>query len=322
MQLRILSESDVRSAITMRQAIEAMREAFGQLAAGEATVPLRTSLETEKGVTLFMPAYLKGSGDLGAKIVSVYAGNPALGLPTINAVVIALDGGTGQPLALMDGTYLTALRTGAASGLATELLARPNASIVAVFGAGAQARTQLEAVRTVRPIREVRIVSRTRSSAERFAAEIEGVAVRVMDDRSAAVQGAHIVIAATTSSTPVFDGRDVAPGTHVNGIGSYTPEMQEVDATLVQRAKVVVDSREAALAEAGDLIIPLRQGLITADHIHAELGEIVNGDKAGRTSDDEITFFKSVGNAAQDVVTARWVLQAAEEKGLGTVVTL
>ena len=322
MQLRILSEPDVRSAITMRQAIEAMREAFGQLSAGEATVPLRTPLETEKGVTLFMPAYLRGSGDLGAKIVSVYAENPALGLPTITAVVIVLDSQTGQPLALMDGTYLTALRTGAASGLATERLARPDASVVAVFGAGAQARTQLEAVRTVRPIREVRIVSRTRASAERFAGELEGIHVRVMDDRSAAVRGAHIIIAATTSPTPVFDGRDVEPGAHVNGIGSYTPEMQEVDATLVQRARVVVDSREAALAEAGDLIIPLRQGLITADHIHAELGEIVNGDKPGRTSDDEITFFKSVGNAAQDVVTARWVLQAAEEKGLGTVVTL
>jgi len=322
MKLRILSEADVRAAIDMRQAIEAMREAFGQLAAGQATVPLRTPVETEKGLTLFMPAYLRGTGDLGAKIVSVYPDNPALGLPTITAVVIVLDGQTGQPLALMDGTYLTALRTGAASGLATELLARRDAQVVAVFGAGVQARTQLEAVRAVRPIREVRIVSRTRASAERFAAELEGVTVRAMDDRRAAVQGADVIIAATTSATPVFDGGDVAPGTHVNGIGSYTPEMQEVDATLVQRAKVVVDSREAALAEAGDLIIPLRQGLIAEDHIHAELGEIVNGTKPGRVADAEITFFKSVGIAVQDVVTARWVLQAAEAKGLGTVVAL
>ena len=322
MKLRILSTADVRAAIDMHQAIEAMREAFGQLSAGQATVPLRTPVETEGGVTLFMPAYLRGTGDLGAKIVSVYPGNSALGLPTITAAVIVLDGQTGQPLALMDGTYLTALRTGAASGLATALLARPEAQVVAVFGAGVQARTQLEAVRAVRPIREVRIVSRTRASAERFAAELEDVTAQVMDDRRAAVQGADVIIAATTSATPVFDGGDVAPGTHVNGIGSYTPEMQEVDATLVQRAKVVVDSREAALAEAGDLIIPLRQGLITEDHIHAELGEIVNGTKPGRVTDDEITFFKSVGIAVQDVVVARWVLQAAETKGLGTLVEL
>ncbi len=322
MPLRVLTQDDVRSAITMRQAIDAMRQAFGQLSAGHARVPLRLPLETEKGVTLFMPAYLQRTGDLGAKIVSVYGDNPARGLPMINALVLVLDNQTGMPLALMDGTYLTALRTGAGSGLATELLAREDAEVAAVFGAGAQARTQLEAVRAVRPIREVRIVSRTRASAQRFASEIEGIDVRVMDDRSAAVRGADIIVAATTSSTPVFDGRDVEPGTHINGIGSYTPAMQEVDAAVVQRAKIVVDQREAALEEAGDLIIPIRQGLIRAEDIYAELGEIVNGEKAGRTSDDEITFFKSVGNAAQDVVTARWALEAAEERGLGTLVAL
>lgn len=322
MKLRLLTRDDVRSAITMRQAIDAMRQAFGQLSAGHAHVPLRLPLETGKGVTLFMPAYLQDTGDMGAKIVSVYGDNPQRGLPMINALVLVLDDQTGVPLALIDGTYLTALRTGAGSGLATELLAREDAEVVAVFGAGAQARTQLEAVRTVRPIREVRIVSQTRESAQRFADEIEGVEARVLDDRSAAVQGADIVIAATTSATPVFDGRDVEPGTHINGIGSYTPEMQEVDAAVVQRAKIVVDQREAALEEAGDLIIPIRQGLIRAEDIYAELGEIVNGEKAGRTSDDEITFFKSVGNAAQDVVTARRVLEAAEKRGLGTVVVL
>jgi ornithine cyclodeaminase len=322
MKLRILTQNDVRAAINMRQAIDAMREAFGQLSAGHAHVPLRLTMATEKGVTLFMPAYLQATGDLGAKVVSVYGDNPQRGLPMINAVVLVLDNKTGVPLALMDGTYLTALRTGAGAGLATELLARQDASTVAVFGAGAQARTQLEAVRTVRPIREVRIVSRTHASAGRFANELEGVDVRVMDDRSAAVRGADIIVAATTSSTPVFDGNDVEAGTHINALGSFKPEMQEIDARVVRRAKIVVDQRKAALEEAGDLIIPIRQGLISADDIYAELGEIVNGDKAGRTSDDEITFFKSVGNAAQDVATARWVLQAAEEKGLGTVIAL
>lgn len=322
MQLRILTQDDVRSAISMRQAIDAMREAFGQVSAGEAKVPLRLPMETERGVTLLMPAYLQGSGDLGAKIVSVYGDNPQRNLPMINALVLVFDHETGLPLAVMDGTYLTALRTGAGSGLATELLAREDASVVAVFGAGAQARTQLEAVRTVRPIEEVRIVSRTRASAETFAGEIEGVDVKLMTDRSAAVRGADVIITATTSATPVFDGHAVEAGTHINGVGSYKPEMQEIDATVVQRAKIVVDQRAAALEEAGDLIIPLNQGLITADDIHAELGEIVNGERAGRTSDDEITFFKSVGNAAQDVVTARWVLAAAQEKDLGQIVHL
>lgn len=299
-----------------------MREAFGQLSAGLARVPVRLRLEAESGVTLFMPAYLDRTQDLGAKIVSFYPNNPQRGLPAISAVVLVLDSQTGFPTALMEAGYLTALRTGAASGLATDLLARRDASVVTIFGAGAQAPTQIEAVRAVRPIREVRIVARRRESADRLAKQIEGVDVRILDDRSAALAGADIVIAATTSSTPVFDGHDVEPGTHINGIGSYTPEMQEVDATVVQRARIVVDSREAALKEAGDLIIPIEQGLIRTEDVDTELGEIVNGTKAGRTSDSEITFFKSVGVAVQDVAVARRVLQAAASREGISVVDL
>jgi alanine dehydrogenase len=322
MQLRILTEGDVRRAVSMAQAIEAMREAFGQLSSGRARVPLRLTMQARKGVEMFMPAYLEDSGSLGAKILSIYHENPQRGLPALIALVLVLDDETGMPLALMGGTYLTALRTGAGSGLATEFLARDDASVVAVFGAGAQARTQLEAVRTVRPIQEVRIVDIVREAAERFANEIEGVDVRVIGDRTTAVQGADVIITATTSRTPVFDGRDIETGTHINGIGSYTPEMQEVDVTALKNVKIVVGSRAAALKEGGDLIIPINQGLITADTIYAELGEIVNGIKPGRTSPDEITFYKTVGNAVQDVATARLVLQAAEEQDLGTVVEI
>lgn len=279
-------------------------------------------LEAAAGVTLFMPAYLGRTQDLGAKIVSFYGDNPRRGLPAISAVVLVFDSETGMPKALMDAGYLTALRTGAASGLATELLARRDATVLTIFGAGAQAPLQIDAIRCVRPIREVRVVSRRRESAQRLADQIQGVEVRVFEDRSAAVAGAHIIIAATTSTTPVFDGHDVEPGTHINGIGSYTPEMQEVDATVVQRAKIVVDSREAALAEAGDLIIPLRQKTIRQDQVYAELGEIVNGTKPGRTSDTEITFFKSVGVAVQDVAVARRVLRAAESQAHLAVVDL
>ena len=322
MKLRVLSGEDVRASLGMREAIAAMREAFGQLSAGLARVPVRLRLEAEAGVTLFMPAYLDRTQDLGAKIVSFYPNNPQRGLPAISALVLVLDSQTGLPTALMEAGYLTALRTGAASGLATDLLARREASVVAIFGAGAQAPAQIEAVCAVRPIREVRIVARRRESADRLAKQIEGVDVRILDDRSAALAGADIVIAATTSSTPVFDGHDVEPGTHINGIGSYTPEMQEVDATVVQRARIVVDSREAALKEAGDLIIPIQQGLIRAEDVDTELGEIVNGIKAGRTSDSEITFFKSVGVAVQDVAVARRVLQAAASREGISVVDL
>src|SRR5690606_12939754 len=173
-----------------------------------------------------------------------------------NAVVLLLDADTGLPLALLDGTWLTALRTGAASGLATHLLAREDASVVALFGAGVQARTQLEAVRAVRDIREVRIVSRTAGSAQRLASELDGVAVHVLDDAAAAVRGADIVITATNSTTPVFPGSALEPGAHVNAVGAYTPEMRELDDDAMRRAVVVVDSREAALAEPGDLVVP------------------------------------------------------------------
>ena len=318
MRIRFLTGADVRAAISMPEAIEAMADAFGQLSDGRARVPLRIHQETDSGVTLLMSAYLPDAQDVGVKIASVYPDNVQQRLPLIHALIVLLDSRTGAPSALMDGAYLTALRTGAATGLATRLLARENAAVVALFGAGAQARTQLEAVRAVREIREVRLVSRTPQSARHLAAELSDVEVRVMENRSSAVRGADIVIAATNSSSPVFDGRDVGPGTHINGIGSYAPTMQEVDVTTLQGCKIVVDSREAALREAGDLIVPIREGRLTPEDIAAELGEIVNGQKPGRISDAEITFFKSVGNAAQDTAVANRVLATAEARGLGS----
>lgn len=327
MTVRVLSAKDVKSAITMAEAIEAVAKAFAQLSIGRALVPLRTSLQTEQGVSLFMPAYLPDSESTAVKIVSVYPHNRSLGLPTIMALVALVDGRTGRPLALMDGTYLTALRTGAASGVATTLLAREGAKIVAIFGAGTQARTQLEAVCTVRRIEEVRIFDINHDAADKLVAVMAGQEpvpkkVFVATSPREAVRGADIVVTATTSSTPVFDGLDVGSGTHINGIGSYTPEMQEVDENIIQRAKIVVDSRKGCLAEAGDLIIPLKAGLITETDIYAELGEIVAGAKPGRESPQEITFFKSVGNAVQDVAVAWEALKRAEKKGLGTVVEL
>lgn len=320
MQMRILSAADVAAATDMKTAIETMREAFVALWKGEAEAPLRAALETPDGVHLFMPGQIRTSGSAGAKVVSVFPGNTRRGLPAIHAVVLVVDPGTGRPLCLMDGTWMTALRTGAAGGLAAEVLAREDASRVTLFGAGVQARTQLEAVRQVRPIDEVRIVSLERSSSQRLADELSGIRSVVVEDPSEAIRGADIVITATDSHTPVFDGGLVEPGTHVTAIGSFTPEMREVDTTLVQRARVIVDQREAALAEAGDLIGPIEDGDVDETVIAAELGQVVSGDAPGRTSADEITFFKSVGNAVQDMAMATKVLARAEQMGLGVLV--
>jgi len=312
----------------MAEAIGGMKYAFAQLSTGRADVPLRTQIDVGgNGVTLVMPAYLADSNDLAVKIVSVFPHNSQIGLPTIHALVLAVDTETGRPLALLEGGSLTAIRTGAVSGAATDLLAREDADTVAIFGSGVQARTQLEAVCTVRQIKEVRLFSLATRQAEQFAVEMAGrgpipSSITIAADAGAAVRGADIICTATTSKTPVFDGALLKPGAHVNGIGSFMPEMQEIDLTTVQRALVVVDSRMAALAEAGDLIIPLQNGDISHDHITAELGEIVSGIHHGRTDADEITFFKSVGVAVQDAAAASIALANANARGLGTLIEL
>ncbi|BBO84655.1 ornithine cyclodeaminase [Desulfosarcina ovata subsp. sediminis] len=319
MQIRVLTASDIRSALSMREAIDAVEKAYAQLASGKATMPLRSRVDTDKGISLLMPAYLHDSGDFAVKIVSIYGENPKLGLPTVTATVLAMDPDTGMPLALMEGDSLTALRTGAAGGVAARYLARKDARTVALFGAGVQARSQLQAVLAERQIQRVLVVGRLPKTIERFCAEVatwpDAPEVIVAPSPREAVSQADIVLAATTTKTPLFDGNDLKPGTHVTGVGSFTPEMQEIDAVTIDRARVVVDQREAAMAEAGDIIIAKAT-------IDAEIGEIVNGTKPGRQNDDEITFFKSVGLAVQDAVTAAAVLRAAEEKGLGTVIQM
>jgi ornithine cyclodeaminase/alanine dehydrogenase-like protein (mu-crystallin family) len=319
MNIRILTADDVRAALPMDLAIEAMGSAFGQFSDGRATVPLREKVQSNHGVTLVMPAFLHQSEDLAVKIVSVYPKNPDQGLPTVAGTLLVLDPLTGMPRAFMDGDSLTAIRTGAAGGLATKLLARPEAATVALFGAGVQARAQLLAAMVVRKIHTVFILSRTKETARRLADEIitwpNPPEVLIDTGPQEAVKAADIIIAATTSRTPVFDGNDVTSGTHITGVGSFTPEMCEVDTTAISRATVFVDSRSSARAEAGDLIAA------KAD-IAAELGEVINGMHPGRTSVGEITFFKSVGLAAQDAAAASAVLKAAEANDFGQVVSL
>ncbi len=322
MKLRLLSAGDVRAAIDMSAAIEAMRSAFSQLSSGSAIVPLRGWLSTPGGTTLLMPAFLGESDGLGMKIVSGFEGNAQRGLPTINALVVMLDADTGEPRAVIEGAYLTALRTAAGSGLATELLAEPDASVLAVFGAGAQARSHIEAMRAVRPVREIRIASRTRDSAERLARELEGIDIRVCDDPAAAVDGAELIVTATTSRKPVFPAAALAEGAHINAVGTFSHEGCEIEGEVVLRSRLVVDSREAVLREAGDVHIRIAEGLFGPDHIDAELGEIVNGARPEGRMGHEFTLFKSVGNAAQDVAAAAEILRVAELEGLGTTVEL
>ena len=317
MKIRMLAAADVRAALPMPRAIEAMKQAYMQFSSGRSTVPLRTHLQTEKGVSLLMPAYLHDSRKLGVKIISIYEDNPQRGLPTISATVMVLDPDTGFPLALIDGGSLTAIRTGAGGGAAADVLARRDASKLALFGAGVQARTQLQAVLAVRPVTEVSIVDPIADAAKRLAAEVAAwpEPPRVMLGRTPqeAVRDADIVVTATTSPVPLFDGNDLKPGAHVTGIGTFTPDKREVDEVVVRRARVVVDSREACLEEAGDLIIPNAQ-------IDAELGEVLNGDRPGREHEKQITFFKSVGIAVQDTMAAALVFDAAVAQGLGTEV--
>lgn len=320
MPIRVLSASDVRAALPMPKAIEAMRHAYSQLSADKVTAPPRQHLSTDKGVTLIMPAYLPERSEFGIKVVSVYDDNPNLDLPRITATVLVLDPATGVPKAFMDGASLTAIRTGAGGGVAADLLARQDAQKVGLFGAGVQARAQLQAVMAVRNIACVNLISRTQASAQQLATEIsewtDAPEVNLVSTPQEVVADADIVICATTSATPLFDGKDLQPGTHITAVGTFVPEKREVDTTTIRRSdRIVVDSREACTEEAGDLIIPNAE-------IDAEIGEIVNGDKPGRESDSEITFFKSVGVAVQDAVAASVVLAEAEAKALGTLIEI
>lgn len=321
--LRFLSARDVAQSLPMREAVEAMKEAFRQLSAGEAVVPPRTRIETRRpqGDAFFMPSYLPAAGRMGLKVITLFGSNAAAGLPRIQAIMLVLDAATGRPLALMDGTSLTAIRTGAASGVATDILARPDAAVAAIFGAGPQAETQLEAVCAVRPTRRARVFDPVAARAAVFAREMAarlGIPVEAAASATAALAGADVVCTATTSATPVFADSDLAPGVHINAIGSYKPTVREVPGETVRRALVVVDHRPPALAEAGDLLIPIEEGLIAKGTVFPELGEIVAGCKKGRESPGQVTLFKSVGVAVQDLVAADKVLANAARLNLGT----
>lgn len=321
----VLGKSDLERLLTPAAVITALESAFAQYARGEGRVPPRVALASDQEGLLFVMPSALGRTALGAKLVSVYAGNRQRGLPTIFATYVLLEPGTGQPLALLEGGFLTGIRTGATSALAAKFLARPDSKVMACFGAGVQAAFQLRCLAAVLPPEKILVVGRARDRAERFAEAMTkefGVPVRPASSPAEAVGQADLVTCATTSPTPVFAGRDLRPGTHVDAVGAFRPETREVDTDTVCRARVVVDSYASAMEEAGDLLIPIKEGAISRSAIAAELAELVTGARPGRRDRDEITLFKSVGFALEDAATARLAYDAARASGLGVEVDL
>jgi ornithine cyclodeaminase/alanine dehydrogenase len=289
-------------------------------------MPLRNNIKPQGGISLYMPAYLRDMKALACKVVTVYKDNPSKhNLPTTIGKVLLQDPDTGDVVCIMDGGFLTAMRTGAASGVATEYLARDEKNMtVGIFGTGVQAQMQLWAVCEVRSIKTALAYDINAEAANNFAhlmSDKLGIELIVEDDPDKLLQ-ADIICTATSSPTPIFDGSKVKPGTHINGIGSHTPNARELDTVIVRRSKFFGDSREACFHEAGDIIIPLNAGEIGESHYFADIGEVVTAKKEGRVSDEEITIFKSNGLAVQDAATAKLVYDKAIEQGIGTEISI
>jgi alanine dehydrogenase len=326
----VLGRSDVRALLDLDALIDGLAAAMADLSAGRAPVPLRIGamVPERDGILVAMPAYAPSVNALMGKFLTDFAGNPAKGLPRGHAVIVAFDPATGAPTALLEASEITAARTAAGSALSARLLARAHAAVLALLGTGLQARWHARAMRCVRELREVRVAGRDPSRAAAFAAELSAeLALDVRGARSyeAAIEGADIVSATTPGGEPVVRRAWLAPGAHVTSIG-LNPAGREVDDETVAQALVCVESRSTALADypagSNDLIDPIRRGIIGEDHVHAELGELVLGERSGRSSPEQLTLYKSVGLALQDAVATALVLAAAAARGAGTTVRL
>jgi ornithine cyclodeaminase/alanine dehydrogenase len=323
--MRVISRDDLESILTMEEVIEAVEGAFADYARGKWAVPPRTHFTLPEGVLLYMPSSLisgEGAGEiLGAKLVSVFPRNPERGLPLIYGLYLLYDPTTGSPLALIDGIYLTAVRTGAASAVATKYLSREGSKALGIIGTGVQAGFQLMAILTVRAIEVCYLFDTVEGRARRFAEDYSNklrMNLEVLSSADEVVGKSDVVVTATTSPIPIFSGSSLREGTHLNAIGAFTPETREVDSETVKKACIFVDSYEGALKEAGDLLIPMGEGVISRNDIRAELSEVVTGTKPGRTMEEEITLFESVGFAIEDAAAARLAYNRALERGVGT----
>jgi ornithine cyclodeaminase/alanine dehydrogenase len=324
--MRILGREVLETLLPPADVIAAVERAFRECAAGRSAVLPRAKLPMGPGgIFMVMVSALPRLGALGTKLLTLVEGNARRGLPTIHASYLLIDPETGAPLALLEAGFLTGIRTGATSALAARHLARSDSRVLACFGAGVQARFQLLCLKQVLPLAEVRVVGRNAARATAFVERMRvelGIPVRLETSRKAAVRGADVVSCATTSPRPVFSGRDLGAGAHVDAVGAFRPTTREVDTWTIRKSRVVVDTYEGAWEEAGDLLIPIKAGAITRRHVRAELSEVVAGVRPGRTSPREITLFKSVGFAPEDAVTARLAYDRAVAAGLGTEVRL
>jgi ornithine cyclodeaminase/alanine dehydrogenase-like protein (mu-crystallin family) len=338
MKLLVLTHSEVEQLLPMSECIAVMGEALAGLARGEADQPLRTIFKPAnvKGVMAMMPAFRSAetsaplltrgllpsdSPMFGLKAICVFPGNAATGLDAHQGGVMLFDGKTGVPLALVNASAITAIRTAAVSGLATSLLAREDASELAIIGAGVQARTHLSAMACVRSIKRARIAGGRFDSAQKFAKEMQPqfpFPVEPVETAEAAVRGADLIVTATTAREPVVQRDWISPGAHINAIGTFSPSAREIDTATMAAATLFCDARESVLNEAGDYLLAAREGAIGSDHIRAELGEVLIKTHPGRTSRDEITLFKSLGVAIEDLAAAAYVYRKAEQETAGT----
>jgi ornithine cyclodeaminase/alanine dehydrogenase-like protein (mu-crystallin family) len=310
----------------MSECITMMRTAFRELSAGKAQVPQRIAIDHSEyhGTSLFMPGYHPDKKQLGIKVVTLFSDNTKKGLPLIHGLMLIFDATNGVPYALMDAEYLTALRTGAAAGLATDLLARKDSRSVALFGAGTQASFQLEAINKVRNIEKNYVYDPDPEKARIFCTKMSKKLNKRIEytPDSSIVKKADIICTATSSRTPVFEAANVRAGTHINAIGSYKPDKCEIPLDIIAHSKIVVDYRPAALSEAGEIVQAIKAEKITPDKIFAELGQLLTQSDPPRENEQEITLFKSVGNAIQDLETAYFIIKRAQERKIGTYVTI
>jgi ornithine cyclodeaminase len=322
-KMLILNEAEVAQLLPMPECISAMEQAFSALARGEAHQPLRTIFRPPevRGVLAMMPTFRAGPSPLfGLKAICVFPGNAAIGKDAHQGGVMLFAGETGELLAIVNASAITAIRTAAVSALATRMLSREDAGDLAIVGAGVQARSHLVAMSCVRPLRRVRIAARSVANAKSFANEMQaqcGARIEPVETVEAAVRGADIIVTATTSRDPVLQREWISPGAHINAIGTFSPKAREVDTATIAAATLFVDRRESALNEAGDYLIAAQEGAIGPAHICADLGEVLTGVHPGRTSPEEITLFKSLGLAIEDLAAAAHVYQKAADANAG-----
>ena len=318
----VISANEQRNLVNMNEVIAYAALALQEFSAERTITPIRGSLPfaSEQNTALIMPSVAEGLEALGLKVVTVVPQNKKIGKKTINGIVMLSDFQTGEPLALLEGSYLTMIRTGAISGVATKYLARHNAKILCIIGTGEQAKGIAEAIFAVRDVEKVILYNRTEGKAYAFAQYIQekfGKPAYVHTNANEAISEADIIVTTTNASTPVFS-EILQKGVHINAVGSFKPNMQELPSHAIANAnKVVVESKEAALEETGDLQVPIQEGLFKASDIHAELGQIISGEKAGRENDEEVTVFKSVGLAVVDIIVAKYLYERAVERGVG-----